>query len=97
MIKTLKTLKNKIYLLILLSFSALSAHAEAWDSAAQQVLNILTGPLARTCAIIALAAVGLMAMTGRINWRWAGSIIAGLVLIFGGATFVDMVISAAGG
>jgi type IV secretion system protein VirB2 len=70
------------------------ALAAPWDSAAQQVLSIFTGGLTRTIAIIAVIALGLAAMAGKLSWRWAINIILGIVLIFGSAAFVDYIIVA---
>ena len=51
----------------------------------------------RTLAIIAVIALGLTALAGRLSWDWAIKIIIGIVLVFGAATIVDYIISAAGG
>ena len=71
-----------------------TALAAPWDTAAQQVLSIFTGGLTRTIAIIAVIALGLAAMAGKLSWRWAINIILGIVLIFGSAAFVDYIIVA---
>jgi type IV secretion system protein VirB2 len=65
------------------------------QSTADVILNFLTGAFARTIAAIAFCAVGIAGFLGRINWAWAGSIMVSLVLIFGGASFVDTVEQAA--
>lgn len=70
------------------------ALAAPWDTAATQVLSIFTGGLTRTIAIIAVIALGLAAMAGKLSWRWAINIILGIVLIFGSAAFVDYIIAA---
>lgn len=70
------------------------AMAAPWDSAASQVLAIFTGGLTRTIAIIAVIALGIAAFAGKMSWRWAISIILGIVLIFGSTSFVDYIISA---
>lgn len=72
------------------------AMAEPWDSAAQKVLDIFTGGLARTLAIIAVIACGIAAIAGKLSWDWAIKIIIGLVFIFGAAAIVDYIISAVG-
>ena len=48
----------------------------------------LTGPLGRAVGLVALCAVGFLFMTGRMNWMFAGSIILGLVILFGAATIL---------
>ena len=60
------------------------------------LLNFLTGTFARTVAVIAVAALGFAALTGRLRWIWVGSIIGGIILIFGGAAIVDTFTAAAG-
>lgn len=65
------------------------AMAEPWDEGAQKVMGIFTGGLARTLAIIAVIACGVMALAGKLRWDWAINIILGIVLIFGASTIVD--------
>ena len=92
-----KTLTMICMLLIALFFMAPElAMAEPWDSAAQKVLDIFTGGLARTLAIIAVIACGIAAIAGKLSWDWAIKIIIGLVFIFGAAAIVDYIISAVG-
>ncbi len=69
------------------------AMAEPWDAVGDKVLEILTGGLARTVAIIIVAALGISAMAGKMSWGWAANVIIGIVLVFGGAAFVDFIIS----
>jgi type IV secretion system protein VirB2 len=71
------------------------ALAGPWDSVAQNVLDIFTGGLTRTIAIIAVIVCGLMAFFGKMQWSWAINIIIGIVLVFGSTTVVDYIITAA--
>lgn len=48
----------------------------------------LTGPVGRALGLVALAAVGILFLTGRMNWLYAGSVIVGLVILFGAATIL---------
>lgn len=48
----------------------------------------LTGPVGRALGLVALAAVGILFMMGRMNWLYAGSVIVGLVILFGAATIL---------
>lgn len=73
------------------------AFAEPWNDTADKVVQIFTSGLARTLAIIAVIALGLAALAGRLSWDWAIKIIIGIVLIFGAATIVDYIIAATGG
>lgn len=72
------------------------AVAEPWDSTAEKVLEIFTGGLTRTLAIIAIIISGVLAMFGKMQWSWVINIVLGIVLIFGGAAIVDYIIAAAG-
>jgi len=48
----------------------------------------LLGTLATTVAVIAVAAVGFMMLTGRINWRHGAVVILGCFVLFGAASIV---------
>lgn len=48
----------------------------------------LTSTLGQAVALVALAAVGLLFMTGRMNWGFAASIAIGIVILFGAATIL---------
>lgn len=48
----------------------------------------LTGTTGRAIGLVALAGVGLMFLTGRMNWGFAFSIVLGLVILFGAATIL---------
>ena len=65
------------------------------------VLNAIHGFLQSTAmrvlASIAVIGVGVTAMLGRMRWLWAGSVIGGIVLIFGADQFVSFFTSSAGG
>lgn len=90
--------QKTIALFAVLSIFALApeiAMAAPWDSAATKVLEIFTGGLTRTLAIIAVIACGIAAMAGKLSWDWAIKIIVGIVLIFGAAAIVDFLIAAA--
>ena len=57
----------------------------------------LLGTIATTVAVIAVAAVGFMALTGRINWRHGGVVIVGCFIVFGAASIVAGIRTAATG
>ncbi|MDR2031361.1 MAG: TrbC/VirB2 family protein [Azoarcus sp.] len=85
-----------LVILAFLAFLPEVAAAAPWDGAANQVLEIFTGGLTRTLAIIAVIACGIAAIAGKLSWDWAIKIIVGIVLIFGSTAVVDYIISAAG-
>jgi len=50
--------------------------------------NALTGTTGRALGLVALAAVGIVFLTGRMNWGFAASVVIGLVILFGSATIL---------
>ncbi|WP_373475670.1 TrbC/VirB2 family protein [Sphingorhabdus sp.] len=57
----------------------------------------LLGTVATVAAVIAVAAVGFMMLTGRLNWRHGGVVILGCFILFGATSIVGGIRSAAGG
>jgi type IV secretion system protein VirB2 len=57
----------------------------------------LLGNLATTAAVIAVAACGLMMLTGRMNWRFGATVIMGCFILFGAAAIVSGIRSVATG
>jgi type IV secretion system protein VirB2 len=55
----------------------------------------LLGTVATTVAVIAVAAVGFMMLTGRINWRHGAVVILGCFILFGAASIVAGIRAAA--
>ena len=56
----------------------------------------LLGSVATAVAVMAVAAVGFMMLTGRINWRFGATVIIGVFILFGATTIVAVIQSAAG-
>jgi type IV secretion system protein VirB2 len=56
----------------------------------------LMGNVATTAAVIAVAMVGFMMLTGRMNWRFGATVILGCFILFGAASIVAGIQSAAG-
>ncbi len=56
--------------------------------ALQWVQGTLLGNLATTAAVIAVAVVGLMMLTGRIDWKRGLTVIVGAFIVFGAAAIV---------
>lgn len=78
-------------------FHAASAQAQEFaDPAGSGVLvsavrwleGTLLGSIATVVAVIAVATVGLMMLTGRINWRYGATVILGCFILFGAASIV---------
>jgi len=57
-------------------------------SAVSWLQGTLLGTLATVVAVIAVAVVGFMMLTGRINWRYGASVILGCFILFGAASIV---------
>jgi type IV secretion system protein VirB2 len=55
----------------------------------------LLGTVATIAAVIAIASVGFMMLTGRINWRHGAIVILGCFVLFGAASIVAGIQSAA--
>lgn len=66
-------------------------------AALQWVQGTLLGNLATTAAVIAVAIVGLMMLTGRIEWRRGLTVILGAFILFGAAAIVSGIQSVAAG
>ena len=59
------------------------------------IQGTLLGNLATAVAVIAVAIVGFMMLTGRMNWRHGVTVILGCFIIFGAAAIVAGIQSAA--
>jgi type IV secretion system protein VirB2 len=57
-------------------------------SAVQWLQGTLLGTVATVVAVIAVASVGLLMLTGRINWRYGATVIIGCFILFGAASIV---------
>ena len=49
----------------------------------------LMGNVATAVAVIAVAMVGFMMLTGRMNWRFGATVILGCFILFGAASIVS--------
>jgi type IV secretion system protein VirB2 len=88
--------------LTLLAISVVDAAAQSGgtlqpvQSTLTQLVQALTGPIATALATLAVIACGLFAWSGRLTWGIAGSVIFGIVLVFGSAQIVQFFQSAVG-
>lgn len=57
----------------------------------------LMGNVATAVAVMAVAAVGFMMLTGRMNWRFGATVIIGCFILFGAGAIVSGIQSAAAG
>lgn len=56
----------------------------------------LLGTVATVVAVIAVASIGFMMLTGRMNWRHGAVVIVGCFILFGAASIVGGIRAAAG-
>ena len=64
---------------------------EPVENVLQYAVDLITGPIGRLIAIIAVAAAGILTMVGRIEGKTFVAIFAGVALIFGAAAIVDTI------
>lgn len=64
-------------------------------SAANWLQGTLLGTVATVAAVVAVATVGFMMLTGRINWRHGVTVILGCFILFGASSIVAGIHSAA--
>lgn len=60
------------------------------------IQNTLLGTVATVAAIIAVASVGFLMLTGRMNWRYGATVILGCFILFGAASIVGGIQASAG-
>jgi len=100
----MKLLFRPLARLVALITLALPAAAFAQDPAGSGPINsafgwmqqTMLGTVATTVAVMAVAAVGFMMLTGRVNWRFGATVIVGVFIIFGAASIVGGIQGAAG-
>jgi type IV secretion system protein VirB2 len=57
-------------------------------SAVNWLQGTMLGTIATVAAVIAVAAIGFMMLTGRINWRYGMTVIFGCFILFGASSIV---------
>ena len=90
---------------MLFAASAARAQSTALDPAGSNVIfnavswlqGTLLGNVATVVAVIAVAGVGFMMLTGRMNWRYGATVVIGLFILFGAASIVGGIRSVAQG
>ena len=82
--------------IFLMPFTAATAAAQTIDPAGSGAITgalgwmegTLMGTVATVAAVIAIASVGFMMLTGRMNWRHGITVIIGCFILFGAASIV---------
>lgn len=95
---------TRVAALLALVLVPASASAQGTDPAGSGPINsallwlqgTLLGTVATTVAVMAVAAIGFMMLTGRMNWRFGATVIIGVFILFGATTIVAGIQSAAG-
>jgi len=96
------TVKTNLAALSLMALSAPAAAAQANPQGSGPIVaalawlqGTLLGNVATAVAVIAVAMVGFMMLTGRMNWRFGATVIIGCFILFGAGTIVAGIQSAA--
>lgn len=104
-VSTVHPFRSRIILGLIALIFAHPALAQSYDpegsgvivSAVEWLQGTLMGTVATVVAVIAVAVVGFMMLTGRVNWRHGAVVILGCFVIFGAASIVAGIRSAAVG
>jgi type IV secretion system protein VirB2 len=87
--------KNQIALLfsvlVVLLLTANPSYAQNFDGIhtfLAAIVTAITGPIGISVSALAVIAVGFSFMTGHMDWTFAVSVIIGIAVVFGGASFV---------
>lgn len=100
-INVVRIITFSFFCIVFITLSSPEAHAAASGGSGalfgsltnflNALQTLLTGTWARIVAIIAVVILGFGWMTGRISWYIAGSVIGGIILVFGAAAIVDSI------
>ncbi len=63
----------------------------------QNIISLLNNNVIRGLAIIAIIITGIAWMFGHLDLRRAGTVIVGIIVIFGAATIVDLITGGSSG
>jgi type IV secretory pathway VirB2 component (pilin) len=62
----------------------------------QNIINLLNSNVIRGLAVLAVILTGIAWMFGHIDMRRAGTVVIGIIIIFGAATIVDLITGGVG-
>lgn len=96
----MNTLRSAVSLATLVASAPALAQANPQGSgpiisALNWLQGTLLGNVATSVAVIAVAMVGFMMLTGRVNWRVGATVIIGCFILFGSAAIVSGIQSTA--
>lgn len=104
--RRVRQMKKSNVPLLILALAAFPAHAQTQGdpagsspllAALNWVQGTLLGNVATSAAVIAIAVVGFLMLTGRIEWKRGLVVVVGAFIIFGAVTIVAGIRSLAGG
>jgi type IV secretion system protein VirB2 len=81
-------------LAVLMAVVAAEPAAASLDGTLQAIIGILKGPVARSCAIIAVMIAGYKMLFGNLDPKVFGTVFLGIAIIFGAAELVDATMAA---
>ncbi|MFN3864890.1 MAG: TrbC/VirB2 family protein [Erythrobacter sp.] len=101
---SLPRLSVRFSALLALALAPGAALAQTADPAGSGPINnallwlqgTLLGTVATVIAVMAVASIGFMMLTGRMNWRFGATVIIGVFILFGATTIVAGIQAAAG-
>ena len=77
------------------ALAASPAHAQAvggdLGSFVQNIIDLLNSGVVRGLAVLAVIITGIVWMFGQIDLRRAGTVVVGIIVIFGASTIVDLI------
>lgn len=92
-----QTSHRRLALLILAAaFAASPAYAQATGGGdlggfIQNIIDLLNSSIIRGLAVIAVIVTGVAWMFGHLDLRRAGTVVVGIIVIFGASTIVDLI------
>jgi type IV secretion system protein VirB2 len=95
--------KARLFAVLVIALSPAVAQAQTTDpqgsgpivAALAWLQGTLLGNVATAIAVMAVAAIGFMMLTGRMNWRFGATVIIGVFILFGASTIVAGIQAAA--
>jgi type IV secretion system protein VirB2 len=63
----------------------------------QNLIDLLNNNVIRGLAVVAIIITGISWMFGHVDLRRAGTVVVGIIVIFGAATLVDLITGGSGG
>ena len=97
-------LRFRVLAFMALTAAPATAQTDSYDpsgsgpivAAVHWLQGTLLGTVATVVAAMAVASVGFMMLTGRMNWRYGATVILGCFILFGAASIVAGIQSTAG-